>query len=272
MARPTRAPGAPSARSRSPTVVDARRARRRRAAAPPPARRRAAPRARARAPRRTPSRPARSSRRARSGRSACCEELVVGGDRVDPGAALARAPARRSAPSEETSSLCCEQGAHRRRRDLHARVARRLLGAQAELDLVGERDGERVALDRRRVGARGRLDRGEAAAVRVGARARTRSRGRRVAGALRVQPARAGEAPGAVDEHADADPLGLDVGDVLDPAVLRRHLLTAHDDRARVRVLGPRREGGVDRFRRCRARGRTLTGATLSPPRWWRNW
>ena len=34
-------------------------------------------------------------------------------------------------------------------------VAERLFGAQAEVDLLGERDGERVVLDRRAIGAAG---------------------------------------------------------------------------------------------------------------------
>ena len=63
-------------------------------------------------------------------------------------------------------------------------------------------------------------------------------------GALLVEPPVAGEPPGASDEHAHADPLGLLVVQPLDPAVPRSdHLRAAHDD-ARIRVRGPGAECG----------------------------
>ena len=61
---------------------------------------------------------------------------------------------------------------------------------------------------------------------------------------LLVEPPVAGEAPGAADEHAHADPLGLVVVEPLDAAVPRSdHLRAAHDD-ARIRVRGPGAECG----------------------------
>ena len=63
-------------------------------------------------------------------------------------------------------------------------------------------------------------------------------------GALLVEPPVAGEPPGAADEHAHADPLGLLVVEPLDAAVPRSdHLRAAHDD-ARIRVRGPGAECG----------------------------
>ena len=48
-----------------------------------------------------------------------------------------------------------------------------------------------------------------------------------VAGAGLVEPAVAGEPPGAVDEDADADACALGVAEVVDLAVLRDHVLAA---------------------------------------------
>src|SRR2546430_15727120 len=70
---------------------------------------------------------------------------------------------------------------------------------------------------------------------------------RRLAGALRGQAAVAGEAPGAVDEHADADALALRVGELLDATILRRDELAAPHDCARVGVLGTRPDSRIDR-------------------------
>src|SRR5207245_8903746 len=52
----------------------------------------------------------------------------------------------------------------------------------------------------------------------------------------------AGEPPRAVDEDANADPLRLDVGDRLDAAVLRHHVLVALDDEEPPRRDGHRRD------------------------------
>ena len=121
---------------------------RRRGGARPPPRRPAAPRARGRAPRRTPSRPARSSRRARSG------SCAPGRSRRRPRSRRSRrrtrrAPARSRRPRRRGTA--CARGSARTHawRDLHVGVPQRLLGAQAERDLVLERDVERVALHRR---------------------------------------------------------------------------------------------------------------------------
>ena len=121
----------------------------------------------------------------------------------------------------------------------------RLLGAQAEVDLVGDRDRERVALDLGAELAARRLERGELPAVpaRGGLGERDRLAGRGLRAAL-VEPPVAGEAPGAADQHAHADALGLLVVEPLDAAVPRSdHLGAAHDD-ARVRVRGPGAECG----------------------------
>jgi len=54
------------------------------------------------------------------------------------------------------------------------------------------------------------------------------------------------EAPGAVDEHSDADAFCLSVGNGLDFPVLRRDVLYAPGDRARIGVTGARAERNVD--------------------------
>ena len=89
----------------------------------------------------------------------------------------------------------------------------------------------------------------------------------RVAGALLREAWVAGEAPGAVDEHAGADPLGLGVRDGIDLAVLRRHQLRAALDDARVGVACPGRDGGVDRVSSEVLHGRPyITDAGLGDP------
>src|SRR5438132_12257482 len=91
---------------------------------------------------------------------------------------------------------------------------------------------------------------------------------RRLAGALRGQAAVAGEAPGAVDEHADTDAFALRVRELLDATVLRRHELAAPHDRACVGVLGTRPESHIDRSCAQVAHSfRTLvtTGAARNP-------
>src|SRR5436305_2041716 len=58
----------------------------------------------------------------------------------------------------------------------------------------------------------------------------------------------AGEAPSAVDEHADADPLALDVVDPVDATVPGRDGLRTPHDRARVSVGRTCRERRSDGF------------------------
>src|SRR2546427_79056 len=65
-------------------------------------------------------------------------------------------------------------------------------------------------------------------------------------GAFFGEAAVAGEAPGPVDEHADPDAFCLAVGDGLDLAVLRRDMLHAPGDPARIRVTSARGERDVD--------------------------
>ena len=174
-------------------------------------------------------------------------QLVVRGDRVDPGAGLVELLLGLDAVGRE-QHLVLALRPHGCLGDDDVLVPKRCLGAEAEVDLVGERDVERVDRDRRAVAARARLDRRERAAAPD--RRRERERGRAPGGrdrALGVEAPVAREAPGAAREHADADPLGLDVDDVLDAAVLRRDRLRAADHGARVRVLGSRRESRLDR-------------------------
>ena len=91
-----------------------------------------------------PAAPARSSRRARSG---SCEPVQI----PSPTAVASMPPPHStiscsmSAPSEETSTLCSRCARTNAVRDLHARARERLLGAQAEVDLVAERHRERIA-------------------------------------------------------------------------------------------------------------------------------
>ena len=135
-----------------------------------------------------------------------------------------------------------------RRAHLHVLVLYRALGPQAVLDLVGERDLERVLVDRSPVLALGRLERSERALV--AARRGFRESGRTFrggAGALGAQVVVAGEPPGAADEHAHADPLGLGVIEAVDALVPRGHVLLPAHDRARV-CIG--RTGGESRGHR----------------------
>ncbi len=111
------------------------------------------------------------------------EQAVAGRHRVDPAAALdVLLVDLRAVRGEEELALA--QGADQRLRDLHVRVAERLLGAQAERDLVRERDRERIALDRRAVRAGAGLERRERP------RGRPARRGREGAGAQRGVAAR----------------------------------------------------------------------------------
>ena len=81
-----------------------------------------------------------------------------------------------------------------------------------------------------------------------GARERAGAEGR-LTGAFWREPSVAGETPRTVDEHADADALALRIVELLDTPILRRDLLTAPHDGARVGVLGA---GTGSRIDRCR--------------------
>src|SRR6187551_300177 len=142
-------------------------------------------------------------------------------------------------------ALCAD----RRGGDLHVLVLQRLLGAQAELDLLRDGNGERVAVDDGAELAAGRLDRGQRANVSAGRGFREGNRlARRLLRAVRVELPLAGEAPGAVDEDAYADPLRLAVVQPLDAAVARADHLRSSDDHARVRIGRPRAESCCDRL------------------------
>src|SRR2546422_1752405 len=141
---------------------------------------------------------------------------VPDGHRVDPAAALDDLLLDLGAVRGE-KELVLTDGAYRRLCHLDLRATQPVLGAQAEVDLLTQRDGERVALDRGAVGAALRDERGERALVasrrRAGEPARTERGG---AGALRVQPPVAREAPGAANEDANTDPLALEVGEAVE--------------------------------------------------------
>ena len=179
------------------------------------------------------------------------DAAVADGQRVDPAAALHEPLVDVGALGRAEGPLLAQR-AHRGLRDLHVLVPHRPLGAQAELDLLVERHVDGVALGRSPVlavlGRRGgELDLAPAGAARARAREGDRALVRR-RGAFLRETAVAGEAPGAVDEDADADALGLAVGDRLDLAVLRRDVLRPARDGARVRVAGPAGRRRVDRL------------------------
>src|SRR2546422_18402 len=89
---------------------------------------------------------------------------------------------------------------------------------------------------------------------------------RRLAGALRGQAAVAGEAPGAVDEHADADAFALRVGELLDATILRRDELAAPHHCARIGIFGTRADSRIDRSCAQVAHSfRTLVAAATLP-------
>ena len=145
------------------------------------------------------------------------------------------------APSEETNTLCSRWARTDAVVTFTSSCSQRRLGAQAELDLVGERDRERVA-SRPACGTR-------PCAASTGASARWCPPGAAFANAvacaaaasraLGVEPPVAGEAPGAVDEHAHADALALGVVEPLDAPVAGSDHLRAPDDHPRVRVGRP---------------------------------
>src|SRR5207253_5944554 len=158
--------------------------------------------------------------------------------------------------------------------DLDVVVLHRTLGAEAVLDLVGERDLEGILLDGGPVLALRRLERGERALVPACCRAGEgggafcgRARG------LRAQAVVAGEAPGAVHQHAHADSIALEIVQPVDALVPRRDgLAAAHDDASvRVRSTGSERRGHrlVAELPHPK---KTNRAATMLGARWWRNW
>src|SRR4029077_9019372 len=168
---------------------------------------------------------------------------------------------------------------HKGRRHLDRLVLDRLLGAQAERDLFGERDVDRILFPRRSVLPLHGLDRRER--PRVYARRSLGKGGRalgRISGAGFVEPPVTGKAPGPVDEDPHADPFALDVVDLVDAPILGRDELRAPNHRAGIgvgRTAGERRGDSFFTQRPHRpnpnAEGRTSV-ATIRPARWWRNW
>ena len=169
-------------------------------------------------------------------------QVSVRGERVDAAAAL-EVLLVHDDPVRGREHLPLGQRADVGGRHLDVGVLERVLGGEAEADLLLERDIDRVAVARGSVGTLGRLDGSELARViarRGACEGRRPPRG--AAGARSVEVAIAGEAPGPVDEHPHADPLALGVVDVIDRAVPGRDELSAPDDRARVGVRGARSE------------------------------
>jgi len=151
-------------------------------------------------------------------------------------------------PFRRHEHLPLELSAHGRLRDLDLGTRELVLGREAEVDLLVERDRERVDLGVRFERAGLRLERFEhplAAAGRARESAGTNSR---VAGGGAAQRAGACESPRAVDENAHADAFGLDVGERFDVAVLRRDGLRAAEHTARIGVRSTCAESCVDRI------------------------
>ena len=167
--------------------------------------------------------------------------------------------------------LVLELRARERLRNLDLGPRKPLLRIEAEVDLLVERDGERVDLDACPERAGLRVERLEPALAAAGRAREVAGSPGCVAAALVAERAGAGEAPGAVDEHAHADPLRLDVADRLDVAVLRRDGLRALEDAARVGVRSAGADRGVDRIPADVPHGAgRYTAHALE--RWWRNW
>ncbi len=176
---------------------------------------------------------------------------VADGERVDPASALHELLVDVGALGGLERALLT-LGAKGRLRDLHVLVPHSPFGSKAELDLLGERDVQRVSLGGCPVLAflgrrRHQLDLAPSGPARAGARECDCAFGRGPCSFLR-QPAIARESPGAVDEDADADAFGLAVRDRLDLAVLRSHVLGPARHRARVRVAGSAGRRRVDRL------------------------
>ncbi len=173
---------------------------------------------------------------------------VVGGCvRVDPAAALVDVllDVRALGGDED---LVLALGADHRDRHLHVVVPHAVLGPQAEVDLLGQRDGEGVALERRAVLAGVSLDGREVRLVPAGRCAGELDGSKRcVSSTGLVEPSGSCESPGAVHEHADTDARALGVAQVVDLAVLRDHVLAPHRHGPSVRVGRPSPQCRVDR-------------------------
>src|SRR5262249_44464867 len=114
-------------------------------------------------------------------------DLVRGGIRVDAPSALVDVLLDGRALGRD-KNLVLGLGADHGDGHLHVLVPHAVLGPEAEVDLLGERDGERVALERRPVLAGVSLDRCEVRLMASGSRARELDGPeRRVARALLVE-------------------------------------------------------------------------------------
>ena len=125
----------------------------------------------------------------------------------------------------------------------------RLVGGQQVPDLALERDGERVFLDRRLVAAMGRWTWGEVGRLAQRRGARTgdpHGLGGHAIGLIEAQDVAAGEAPGAIDDDADAEPLALVRGDALDATGLDRDRFIEAANDPRVGVSGAEGRGGIE--------------------------
>ena len=151
-----------------------------------------------------------------------------------------------SLPSEETKTFRSSRARADASATLTSGRASARSASQAEVDLLVERDRERIDLHARLEAAALRLDRSEI--LRAAARrARERAGAKRcVACAVARQAPVGREAPGAADEHADADPFALGVAERLDVPVLRGNGLGAPIHAARIGVRSSGGDGGVD--------------------------
>ena len=191
---------------------------------------------------------------------------VCGRERVEPGAALDELLLhRRAVGGDEHLALALR--AHERLRHGHLRMGEGCFRAQAMLDLVVERDLDRIALHPRLVRPTGGRDRSEGPFVHA---RRGLGKGdrplRRPRGALVRQAPVTGEAPRAADEDPHAEPFRLDVSNRLDAAVLRRDRLAPPDDGARVRIGRAGRERGFHGRGAEVAHAATLAARPLSAP------
>ena len=121
--------------------------------------------------------------------------------------------------------------------------------ARSQADLLLERDGERVLLDRRLVGAVGGRPVVEPDAVAERGRAGPRDPdriGRDPIGLAGRQAARAREAPRAVDEDADPEALALAGGDALDPPALHGDRFVAAVDDPHVGIRRAKLDGRIE--------------------------
>src|SRR5206468_1755787 len=151
-----------------------------------------------------------------------------------------------------------------RRRHLHIRLPHPLLGAETQVNLLGEGDRERIAVDRSPVLTTFRIDRRERDLVTPRNDPNEPDRPQhRVARYSLVEPTLAGESPRAVDEHPNADALALRVGKIVDLAVLRDDELAAKGDRPSIYVGRARPQCRVNRCLGERLHAPRLTLATL---------